>query len=105
MKYVVFQAYQAAFYKSIMTLSLKIFFQVLTTLTVLRDTLSILLEGSPADVKYDDVHRDLSNIGDVVGVHSLHIWSLTADIPVVSAHLTTKNETVDHNGIRNEAIK
>jgi len=78
---------------------------VLTTLTVLRDTLSILLEGSPADVKYDDVHRDLSNIGDVVGVHSLHIWSLTADIPVVSAHLTTKNETVDHNGIRNEAIK
>jgi len=78
---------------------------VLTTLTVLRDTLSILLEGSPADVKYDDVHQDLSNIGDVISVHSLHIWSLTADIPVISAHLTTKNEAADHNEIRNEAIR
>ena len=39
-----------------------------------------------------------------MSVHSLHIWSLTADIPVLSVHLTTKQDA-DHNIIRNEAIK
>jgi len=78
---------------------------VLTSLTVLRETLSILLEGSPTGIKYEDVHRDLSKIGDVMSVHSLHIWSLTADIPVLTVHLTTKSEESDHHAIRNEAIK
>jgi len=76
---------------------------VLTSLTVLKETLTILLEGSPSWIKYDGVHRDLSKIGDVVSVHSLHIWSLTADIPVLTAHLTSKNEESDHHAIRNEA--
>lgn len=77
---------------------------VVTTFTVLRDTLAILLEGAPPGLKYDVVATDLASIGDVVSVHSLHIWSLTADIPVLSVHLTTKQDA-DHNIIRNEAIK
>ena len=40
-----------------------------------------------------------------MSVHSLHIWSLTADIPVLTVHLTTKSEESDHHAIRNEAIK
>lgn len=77
---------------------------VITTFTVLRDTLAILLEGLPRGVRYDELATDLVNIRDVVGVHSLHVWSLTADIPVVSVHLTTKEEA-DHCNIRNEAIR
>ena len=56
-------------------------------------------------VRYDDVMRDLGNISDVVSVHSLHIWSLTGDIPVLSAHLATKHDTADHNSVRSEAIR
>ena len=39
---------------------------VVTTFTVLRDTLAILLEGAPPGLKYDVVATDLASIGDVV---------------------------------------
>jgi len=60
-----------------------------TTLTVLKDTLRILLEGTPPGIDYDSVMHDLLNIKEVYKVHSLHLWSLTADLPVMSAHLAT----------------
>ena len=77
---------------------------VLTTLSVLRDTLAILLEGAPAGVSYDAVTQDLSGLAGVVSIHSLHIWSLTADIPVLSVHLTIKEES-DTARVREEAIR
>lgn len=77
---------------------------VVTTLTVLRDTLAILLEGAPTGVSYDGIIGDLSGLAGVVSVHSLHIWSLTADIPVLSVHLTLKEEA-DTARVRGEAIR
>ena len=77
---------------------------VITTFAVLRDTLAILLEGTPPGLHYDQLHSDLGNIVDVVSVHSLHLWSLTADIPVASVHITTKEEAC-HNSVRTEAIR
>ena len=45
---------------------------VVTTFTVLRDTLAILLEGAPPGLKYDVVATDLASIGDVVStLHTL----------------------------------
>ena len=73
--------------------------QICTTFTVLRDTLSILLEGTPSSVNYDTIYSDLLGAQDVVSAHSLHLWSLTADISVISVHLTTKPES-DHQKIR-----
>jgi len=60
-----------------------------TTITVLKDTLRILLEGTPPSIDYDAVLQDLLDIKEVYKVHSLHLWSLTADLPVMSAHLAT----------------
>ena len=50
-------------------------------------------------MSYDSIYSDLLGAPDVVSVHSLHLWSLTADIPVISVHLTTKPET-DHHKTR-----
>jgi len=72
---------------------------ICTTFTVLRDTLSILLEGTPSSVNYDTIYTDLLGTPDIVSAHSLHLWSLTADIPVISVHLTAKPDT-DHHQIR-----
>ena len=49
---------------------------VVTTFTVLRDTLAILLEGAPPGLKYDVVATDLASIGDVVSTRT-HLTSLT----------------------------
>ena len=61
-----------------------------TTMPVLKDTVTILLEGTPARLDYDTVLADLEAAREVVGVHSLQMWSLTADVPCLSAHLTTR---------------
>ena len=69
---------------------------------MLRDTLSILLEGTPSTLNYDTIYSELLGLQDVVSVRSLHLWSLTSDIPIISAHLTTKTDS-DHQRIRTEA--
>jgi len=75
---------------------------VATTWTVLRDTLVILLEGTPPSIGYDHVYNDLIQIKEVYRIHSLHIWSLTADIHCLSVHLTTSPGS-DQEMIRQEA--
>ena len=45
------------------------------------------------------IYTDLLGTPDIVSAHSLHLWSLTADIPVISVHLTAKPDT-DHHQIR-----
>jgi len=77
---------------------------VVTTLTVLKDTLVILLEGTPANIEYDDVYQDLLNIKEVYKVHSLHIWSLTGDLPVLSVHLAT-SPAADSEQVRTDTNK
>lgn len=62
---------------------------VMTTIPVLRDTVTILLEGKPHRLNYDLIYEDLLSVKEVHRVHSLHLWSLTADLPCLSAHLTT----------------
>merc|ERR1719397_413562 len=74
---------------------------ICTTFTVLRDTLSILLEGTPSATNYDTIYFDLLAVQDVLSVHSLHLWSLTADIPVISVHLTAQQGS-DHHRIRTD---
>ena len=69
---------------------------------MLRDTLSILLEGTPSTLNYDTVYSDLLGLQDVVSVRRLHLWSLTSDIPVISVHLTSRTDS-DHQRIRTEA--
>jgi len=77
---------------------------LLTTCSVLKDTLTILLEGAPVNIDYDSLHHDLLNIKEVYKVHSLHLWSLTADIPVISAHLATC-PSADAQQVRSDANK
>jgi len=77
---------------------------VITTFSVLKDTLAILLEGTPANIDYDSVYQDLLNIKEVYKVHSLHLWSLTADLPVMSAHLAT-SPAADQEQVRADTNK
>jgi len=77
---------------------------VVTTFNVLKDTLTILLEGTPSNIDYDSVYHDLQNIKEVYKVHSLHIWSLTADLPVLSVHIAS-SPAADMEQIRAEANK
>lgn len=47
----------------------------------------ILVQSAPPDIDVDAVHDRLASIAGVVDVHDLHIWTLTSEMDVASAHL------------------
>ncbi len=47
----------------------------------------VLLEAAPANVGLADVRAHMLAVPHVSEVHDLHIWTLTSDLPAVSAHV------------------
>ena len=58
---------------------------------VLHEAVSILLEGTPRDVDMQALVRDISAVRGVLGVHDLHVWSVSKDLRSMSAHILTKD--------------
>ncbi|XP_010898497.2 zinc transporter 2 isoform X2 [Esox lucius] len=58
-----------------------------TTITIMRDILTVLMEGTPAGVKYVEVRGRLLAVKGVKSLHSLHIWALTMNQAVLSVHV------------------
>ncbi|HEX6087008.1 MAG TPA: cation diffusion facilitator family transporter [Thermoanaerobaculia bacterium] len=54
---------------------------------VLRESVNLLLEGTPAGIDPEDVTQSLGRIDGVFGVHHLHIWALGPSSPALSCHL------------------
>lgn len=55
--------------------------------SLLRASGHILLEGTPESVDLDEVRRHLYELPEVVAVHDLHAWTLTSDLPALTAHV------------------
>ena len=55
--------------------------------TLLRASGRIFMEGSPTGIDPDDVARALAADSDVVGVHDLHVWTVTSGFPALAAHV------------------
>jgi cobalt-zinc-cadmium efflux system protein len=58
--------------------------------TILRDSLSILLESAPAGIDAGEVGRRMAAADGVVEVHDLHIWTITSGFPALSAHVLVR---------------
>lgn len=52
-----------------------------------REALRILVQAAPKHVDVAALEADLGAVDGVVDVHQLHIWTLTSDVEVASAHL------------------
>ena len=52
--------------------------------------LRVLLQAAPEDVDVAAVQSDLAAIDDVVDVHDLHVWTLTSEMDVASAHVMVR---------------
>jgi cobalt-zinc-cadmium efflux system protein len=57
------------------------------TWLLLRDAVAILLEGTPAHLSLPSIRDTLLKVPGVVGVHDLHVWSLTSGVHSMSAHV------------------
>jgi cobalt-zinc-cadmium efflux system protein len=55
--------------------------------SLLRDAVEVLMEGVPRHLDVVEVREALSGVNGVVGVHDLHIWTITSGREALSAHL------------------
>ncbi len=64
---------------------------IFSSTNLMREALVVLLESTPAHIDLDEVARALGGLSGVVGVHDLHVWSLSSGRFAMSAHLVTTN--------------
>jgi cobalt-zinc-cadmium efflux system protein len=61
---------------------------------ILRETVDILLESTPRDLDVKKMVNDITQLDGVLGVHDLHVWSLTQNLRTMSAHILTEDISV-----------
>ncbi|MBA3916520.1 MAG: cation transporter [Acidobacteriales bacterium] len=57
-------------------------------LGIVRETLNILLEGTPRGMKLDAVESAIRAIAGVNDVHDLHVWSIGSEHHALSCHVS-----------------
>jgi cobalt-zinc-cadmium efflux system protein len=63
---------------------------------LLRDSGRVFLEAAPRGLDPDRIGRELAAQRDVVEVHDLHVWELSAGFPALSAHVLVRREADCH---------
>jgi cobalt-zinc-cadmium efflux system protein len=61
---------------------------------ILRESVQILMESTPDDIDMAALERDILAVEGVLGVHDLHVWSITRSLRTLSAHLVTQDVSV-----------
>ncbi len=67
-----------------------------------RRAVRILLQSAPERIDLDRLADELSSLEGVVGVHDLHVWTLTSDMDAASAHLVM-SATADSHAVLDRA--
>jgi cobalt-zinc-cadmium efflux system protein len=67
--------------------------------TLLRESVGILLEGTPEGIDAEEVGRAMAAAEGVEEVHDLHIWTITSGFPSLTAHVLVA-PGADCHGIR-----
>jgi cobalt-zinc-cadmium efflux system protein len=60
----------------------------------LRETVDILLEATPRDVDINRMVDEMTQLKGVLGVHDLHVWSITQGLRTMSAHILTEDISI-----------
>lgn len=60
---------------------------MLSSLSLLRESLLVLMEGVPGHIEFKEVSQDMSAVPGVKTIHDLHIWTLSSGKIALSAHV------------------
>jgi cobalt-zinc-cadmium efflux system protein len=73
---------------------------VWSSIAIIRETLNILLEGTPHGLKLADIAAEIRERAGVIDVHDLHVWSIGSEVRAFSCHIaiadipTSESETI-----------
>ena len=73
---------------------------------VLRSSVGVLLESTPSDVDLEQLTATMGMVEGVGEVHDLHVWSLSSEMRVLSAHVVlTGHPTLEQAQVVGEHVK
>jgi cobalt-zinc-cadmium efflux system protein len=58
-----------------------------SSVTIVRETLNILLEGTPRALQLGDIRSAIGDVPGVLDVHDLHVWSLGSASHALASHV------------------
>src|SRR5579863_4853889 len=58
---------------------------------IVRETLNILLEGTPRGLKLELVANSIREVEGVNDVHDLHVWSIGSETSALSCHISIED--------------
>ena len=61
---------------------------------VCRESVTVLLEGTPSNVPMSELEAAIANIAGVLGVHDLHVWMIGPGVVACSCHIVLAEQTV-----------
>lgn len=59
-----------------------------SSIDIVRETLNILLEGTPRGVALNEIRSGMEAVEGVMNVHDLHVWSLGSQSHALACHVT-----------------
>jgi len=59
-----------------------------SSIDIVRETLNILLEGTPRGVELNHIRSSMEAVEGVLNVHDLHVWSLGSQSHALACHVT-----------------
>ncbi len=63
---------------------------VISSVRLLRDTFHVLMQGTPSDIHPCQVQQSIEQLENVLGIHDLHIWTLTNGIEAMTVHVNVR---------------
>lgn len=62
------------------------------TWALFKETINILLEGVPTHLKIEKIKTELNSIEGLKAFHDLHVWAITPDKIILTAHLLVEKQ-------------
>lgn len=78
---------------------------VWSSLAIVRETLNILLEGTPRGISLQEIRDSLQLIQGVEDVHDLHVWSLGSQTHALASHVMIADLPLSESGRILDEIK
>ncbi len=66
---------------------------------LVRDSVEVLLEGTPAHVNLSLMKQELCKVTGVDSVHDLHVWTLTSGVHAMTCHAVVQEEGSDRGAL------
>ena len=74
-------------------------------ISMMRDTVRILMEGVPPDIRIADVSSALIDVAGVRDVHHVHVWQLDETHRALEAHLVVQEDAAENAAQIRRSVK